>query len=73
LYNFYCAILHCFLEFFMSGAIVLSTDERLMVRKGLEALAAKTERSARAALDPAVAAIYDRNVASINALISKFA
>lgn len=57
----------------MSGAIVLSTDERLMVRKGLEALAAKTERSARAALDPAVAAIYDRNVASINALISKFA
>jgi len=57
----------------MSNAIVLSTDERLMVRKGLQALAASMKRSSRSALNSDVAAIYERNAAQVDALVAKFA
>ena len=52
---------------------VLTSDERLLVRKGLESLAASMKRSARSALNSDVAAIYERNAAQVQALVSKFA
>jgi hypothetical protein len=52
---------------------VLSSDERLLVRKGLELLAASMKRSARNALNSDVAAIYERNAAQVQAVVSKFA
>ena len=57
----------------MSNAIVMSVDDRLLVRKGLQSLSASMKRSSRSALNPEVAAIYERNAAQVDALISKFA
>ncbi|UOF77173.1 hypothetical protein [Microviridae sp.] len=66
-------MLHCFLECYMSNAIVLSVEERLLVRKGLQSLEASMKRSARSALNSDVAAIYERNAAQVAALVAKFA
>jgi hypothetical protein len=52
---------------------VLSPEERIMVRKGLELLSASLKRQSRSALNPDVAAIYERNASQVNAFISKFA
>ena len=52
---------------------VLSPEERILVRKGLELLAASLKRQSRSALNPDVAAIYERNASQVNTFISKFA
>jgi uncharacterized membrane protein YgcG len=66
-------MLHCFWSVFMTNAISLSDAERMLVRKGLEALAASMKRQARSALNSDVAEIYERNAAQVNVLVSKFA
>lgn len=57
----------------MANAIPMSDADRLLVRKGLTLLVASLKRSARSALNPDVAAIYDKNAAEVEALSSKFA
>jgi hypothetical protein len=66
-------MLHCFLEFIMANAIPLSDAERMLVRKGLESLAASMKRQARSALNPEVASIYETNAAQVLMLVTKFA
>lgn len=56
----------------MSNAIVLSVEERFLVRKGLQSLEASMKRSARSALNSDVAAIYERNATQVAALLAKF-
>jgi hypothetical protein len=57
----------------MANAIPLSDAERMLVRKGLEALAAQMKRQSRSALNPEVAAIYETNAAQVQMLVTKFA
>jgi hypothetical protein len=57
----------------MTNEISLTNAERLLLRKGLEVLAASMKRQSRSALNPDVAAIYERNASQVNAFISKFA
>jgi len=57
----------------MSNAIVLSVEERLLVRKGLQSLEASMKRQARSALNPEVASIYETNAAQVLMLVTKFA
>ncbi|UOF82705.1 hypothetical protein [Microviridae sp.] len=54
-------------------AVSMSDADRLLVRKGLTLLAASLRRSARSALNPDVATIYDRNASEVESLSSKFA
>lgn len=56
----------------MANAIPMSDADRLLVRKGLALLVASLKRSSRSALNPDVAAIYERNASEVEALSSKF-
>jgi uncharacterized membrane protein YgcG len=66
-------MLHVFLEFIMAIAIPLCDAESMLVRIGLQALAALLKRQARSALNSDVAAIYETNAAQVQILVSKFA
>ena len=54
-----------------NSSFALSAEERILIHKGLELLAASFERKAKSSLNPDVAAIYGRNVAQVNILITK--
>ena len=53
-------------------AVVLNSDERFLVVKGLNMLAASFRRSSKAAPSAELRDIYDRDAARLDALAVKF-